>query len=170
MDAARPASARDVRRVADLFVQALEARSLMQPSPLLELDLTMPQMKALVALRLRGAMRLNHLAQAIGATPTGLTGIVDRLAERGYVERRADPSDRRATVVGLLPAGDEVLREMYAAGREDLQRVLGAMPAGELAAVEQGMQALLRGIQSLLATSGGVGGDPHPPQKRATGT
>lgn len=155
----RPAAANAARRarveqVGELFLQTLEARSLMQPSPVLQLDLTMPQLKALVAIGLRGPMRLNHLAEAIGATPTGVTGIVDRLAERGYLERSSDPSDRRATVVALRAPGEAVLTEMYAAGREDIQRVLAGMADDDLDDVERGMRALLRAIRASLAADG----------------
>jgi MarR family transcriptional regulator, 2-MHQ and catechol-resistance regulon repressor len=43
---------------------------------------------------------------------SNITGLLDRLAERGLVERRADPADRRAHLVFLTEQGRELVREI----------------------------------------------------------
>jgi len=48
----------------------------------------------------------------------GITLLVNRLADRGWVRRVADPSDGRAVLVSLTPAGEtafELLRAEYRA-------------------------------------------------------
>ncbi len=49
--------------------------------------------------------RISELAAALRIAPRSATEVVDGLAERGLVERTADPADRRAVVVRLTPAG-----------------------------------------------------------------
>ena len=49
--------------------------------------------------------RLNELASRAGMTPQSMGELVDDLERRGYVERRADPADRRAKRVHLTEKG-----------------------------------------------------------------
>ncbi|MFE6487478.1 MarR family winged helix-turn-helix transcriptional regulator [Streptomyces sp. NPDC057757] len=50
-------------------------------------------------------MRL--VAQSLGFSTAGTTGVVDRLADAGLVERRPSSSDRRVTYAALTPLGRE---------------------------------------------------------------
>jgi len=49
--------------------------------------------------------RLNELASRAGMTPQSMGELVDDLERRDYVERRADPADRRARRVHLTKKG-----------------------------------------------------------------
>jgi len=49
-----------------------------------------------------GQMTAGELARATGLTTASITGVVDRLAEAGYVTRERDPHDRRRVVVRLV--------------------------------------------------------------------
>lgn len=55
--------------------------------------------------------RVTALAALEGITQPAATGLVNRLAERGWVERSADPSDGRASLVTITEAGRTRLRE-----------------------------------------------------------
>src|SRR5262245_51428730 len=46
-----------------------------------------------------GSLAPTALAQRLGFTTGGVTSVLDRLEEAGYVRRRADPRDRRRQVV-----------------------------------------------------------------------
>lgn len=52
-------------------------------------------------------MRLTRLAELAGITKQSAGEIVDDLAKRGYVERTADPADKRAKLICLTPKGRE---------------------------------------------------------------
>ena len=58
-------------------------------------------------------MTATALAQAGGISPNALTTVVDRLAERGLVERVSDPADRRRVVVRLTPLADHISAQLY---------------------------------------------------------
>ena len=53
----------------------------------------------------RDGLRPTDLADRILLTKSGLTRLLDRLVELGYVERHACPSDRRGQLVVLTPGG-----------------------------------------------------------------
>ncbi|MCV7419850.1 MarR family transcriptional regulator [Mycobacterium yunnanensis] len=62
---------------------------------------------ALVVNRLyrEGPMRLTALAEAEGASQSGMTQLVQRLERQGLLEKRSDPDDGRASLVVLGAAG-----------------------------------------------------------------
>jgi DNA-binding MarR family transcriptional regulator len=57
-----------------------------------------------------GGTRLTTLAARTGLTHQSVGEVIDVLVRRGYVERVADPSDRRARLVVLTDAGKDLLR------------------------------------------------------------
>lgn len=64
------------------------------------------RVKALLHLT-EGPLTLGKLAEAVKVDPPYATLIVDTLEERGFVERRPDPADRRRKLVAVTPAGEE---------------------------------------------------------------
>lgn len=53
--------------------------------------------------------RLSELARGANMTPQAMGELVDELEELGYVERRPDPTDRRAKLIVLTPRGHECI-------------------------------------------------------------
>ncbi len=70
-------------------------------------DLSPPQLKALLTLEPDGGQSMRALAEGWRCDASWVTGIVDGLEERGYVERQVHPSDRRVKVVALTPLGEK---------------------------------------------------------------
>ena len=88
------------------------------------------------------------LAEAIGADKTRIIPTLDDLQERGYIERRPDPDDRRVRLLALTDAG----RAAKDGAQEDIQRGeerwLGRLSADD-------RRAFLRALRQLAATDGG---------------
>ena len=59
-------------------------------------------------------IRMTDLAEAVLLTKAGLTALVDRLEERGFVRREPDPDDRRVWRIVLTDEGESVFREAAA--------------------------------------------------------
>ncbi|MDQ3156671.1 MAG: MarR family winged helix-turn-helix transcriptional regulator [Actinomycetota bacterium] len=86
--------------------------------------------------------RLTALAKGANMTPQAMVEIVDELVDLGYVERRADPTDRRAKLITLTPRGEaciragkdvisgleeQIIQIVGESGHRDLRRLLGKL-------------------------------------------
>lgn len=72
-------------------------------------DITSVQFAAMQAIELHGEMEQSQIAQSIHYDKATIGGVVDRLEKRGWVERKANPKDRRAKLVTLTLEGRQAL-------------------------------------------------------------
>jgi MarR family transcriptional regulator, transcriptional regulator for hemolysin len=87
--------------------------------------MTLAQWKILVRLEGQPGVSQNELAALVEVEPISVARLVDRLEGRGFVERRADPSDRRIWRLHLRPAALPMLKEI-AKVRRELNEILVA--------------------------------------------
>lgn len=74
-----------------------------------------------------------------------MSGIVDRLSERGALRRRADPVDRRGIRLSLTPEGRALLRRSPPPVQMGLRRALEEMPAAQLRQLRRSLEHVVRG-------------------------
>ena len=96
-------------------------------------DITPSAFRALRVLERHGAMRLSELSEQLRIAPRSVTEVADTLESRGLAERRPDPADRRATLVGLTGQGSAVLDAIRAARGTEVERVFGRLSATDRA-------------------------------------
>jgi MarR family transcriptional regulator, organic hydroperoxide resistance regulator len=109
----------ETREIAGLLV-ALVGQTATQISRCAEqCGLSIVQASAL--LQIDGSMSMRELAARLGGHASNATGLADRLAARGLVERHEDAADRRVKRVGLTSAG--------AAARNELVTCMESAPA-----------------------------------------
>ena len=77
-----------------------------------ELDLSPVQGIVLRRLDPSRPTPMSELAEALDCDASNVTGLVDRLEARGFVERRAAPGDRRVRTLVLTPTGTEIRRRV----------------------------------------------------------
>jgi DNA-binding MarR family transcriptional regulator len=83
--------------------------------------------------KLRAApRRITELAAEERVTQPAITLLVNRLAERGWVERIPDPTDGRAVLVSLTPSGEEVFERLRAEYRALLHDEMASLEDGEV--------------------------------------
>jgi DNA-binding MarR family transcriptional regulator len=91
-------------------------------------NMTVPQYMTLRCIQdSQEGCSMSKLAESSHQLTATMTGIVDRLVERGLVERTRHPSDRRALVVLLTPAGLKLMETINAAKRSLIMRVLSSL-------------------------------------------
>src|SRR5216684_2103251 len=106
---AKPAKQEEiVRLVMDL------SRNLMShyDAKLAEVHLTLPQ--AMLLRQLGDALPMNEAAGKLHCDPSNVTGIVDRLEARGFIERQHLTTDRRVKHLALTPSGRRLRRKVEA--------------------------------------------------------
>lgn len=86
--------------------------------------------------------RLGVVAEHLRIAARSATDVVDRLQERGLVERSPDPSDRRAMTVSLTRDGARVLALVDAARKDGAADFFGALSPAE----RHTLAALLRAL------------------------
>jgi DNA-binding MarR family transcriptional regulator len=95
-------------------------------------ELTMRQLHVLSATARMDGLTVHQLAETLNiATPTA-SGLVDRLAEKGLLQRIGDETDRRVRHVHLTPAGQEMITQLDSAFDRVLNELLDLLDADEL--------------------------------------
>src|ERR1700730_2015085 len=93
------------QEVLDLMFQILGLLKQHVHTAIVDIGLTPQQAHALRCLDPTRPVPMRELAAAIMCDASTLTGVVDRLEDRGLVERRPDPDDRRVKGLVVTPAG-----------------------------------------------------------------
>jgi DNA-binding MarR family transcriptional regulator len=111
-------------------------------APATRYGLTPSRLAALVILGKQGPMRVGDLARELNVAVPSASRLLDLLAESGFVERRDDPTDRRAFLVSLTADGARILEDVRAEGTQELAGHMASLPAAQRAAVEAALSAL----------------------------
>jgi DNA-binding MarR family transcriptional regulator len=109
---------------------------------LADLNLSAAEINALANLGQGGTLNVRQLSENTGTRASTLTGLLDRLENRGYLARELDPADRRSFRLPLTETGRTVAARVLAA-IADLERdVLSRLDATQLAGYHAVVAAL----------------------------
>ena len=109
-------------------------------------------------LRSKGLLRMSDLAAQTALTTSGVTRVVDRLAQRGLVTRQACATDRRATYAVLTDAGRDLMLAVLP-GHLELVEAWLTGPLAESGELEA-FTATLRRLRDHAAPGATAGTDP----------
>jgi DNA-binding MarR family transcriptional regulator len=96
-------------QVAHLLRRAHQRASALFLTVLTDAQLTPTQFFAMARLHEMGKLSQNRLGRLAAMDPATIQGVIRRLHERGFIERLADPTDRRRMVLSLSPLGQETV-------------------------------------------------------------
>jgi DNA-binding MarR family transcriptional regulator len=106
------------------------------------LDMTIPQIRTLVLLERMGPLRMGNIAIYLDRALSATTTVMDRLVEKGLVDRVADPSDRRVVICQLSESGEQAITRFWRIGRERIQIVADLLDEEQLETVVQGFELI----------------------------
>ena len=120
-------------------------------------NLSMTHVHVLWLLEHHGAMPMSRLADLLDVSLSNATGLVDRMEERGLVERSRVPDDRRVVLVRPAAGGRIALEENEIVRREQMRAVLRRLSPEQLG----GALAAFRDIRTAIEASSGTAGGHH---------
>ena len=109
-------------------------------------------LQVLFTLDTEGPLPMSRLADAMDVSQASATGIVDRMEQRGLVERLRDDADRRVVRVALADGGRQTIGVMASERRERLSQILEQLTDPELEGFLAGLRGMRRGREALHAT------------------
>ncbi|WP_167105873.1 MarR family winged helix-turn-helix transcriptional regulator [Mycobacterium sp. DL592] len=109
-----------------------------------EHGLTMWGYTVLLALEESPVRTQAALAEAIGADKTRIIAVLDELQHRGFIERHADPDDRRVRLLSITNAGRAVKDAAQAAIQRNEDRWLQKLSADDRRAFVRALRRLSR--------------------------
>jgi DNA-binding MarR family transcriptional regulator len=92
-------------------------------------------LRALDLIRLTGVLSPTALAQALGFTTGGVTTVIDRLEEAGYVRRETDGADRRRLVLKANSAVSDREAEIFGDLIRETEQLIASYGDSELATI-----------------------------------
>jgi DNA-binding MarR family transcriptional regulator len=109
-------------------------------------DLTIPQFMILNYATADG-VPLSEISARMLCDNSNLTGIVDRLISKGFVERRPDPQDRRVSLICLTGMGAEKLRRIKPRHHARVSRRMRSLSSDQVHELRDLLRQLFEGLQ-----------------------
>lgn len=104
--------------------------------------ISMTHLHILWVLEHHGDLTMSRLADLLDVSVSNATGLIDRMEERGLVERVRVPDDRRVVIVRASEEGARIRDEIEALKHDRLRSILGRLPA-------EGLERVLGAISDL---------------------
>lgn len=129
------------KQLSDLATEFERATRSTMPTEWPDVELTMPQLKALASL-IDGQVRMGDIASQSGISHSAATAMIDRLVDKELVSRSHDEHDRRVVVCELTPAGRELLDRFWSVREDTLRKLAAKMSLEELETVVPAMKIM----------------------------
>ena len=131
-------------QILDLYSRVFDFRLATQEHPLLRVELTMPQVKALLVVVDCGQASGSQLARSLGVGLPSVTRLIDRLEQHGLIARREDAEDRRVTWILPTVAGQQLVESLDSYKREALDGLLAHLGVEQLHEVQRAFTHLVQ--------------------------
>jgi MarR family transcriptional regulator, organic hydroperoxide resistance regulator len=105
--------------------------------------LTVPQFEVLSTLAAADCTNQQELADRLQVTKGNLVGLIDRLTERGWVERLQVPEDRRVNRVRITAAGNSLIQAVLPEQAAIVERMMSGLDDEEILAFRGLMKKLI---------------------------
>jgi DNA-binding MarR family transcriptional regulator len=96
-------------------------------------------------------LTVGELAREVLAEQSTLTKLVQRMELSGWVQRGADASDARRTLVFETPKGSEVVAGLLKAAKKHEAQLLASFSATEIAALRKILRAIIARSQEAIS-------------------
>ena len=115
---------------------------------------TMTQLRVMHIIRVKGDPSTGELAEELHIRPATLTGLADRVEQKGFIRRWSDTSDRRVVRVGLTDEGSALLDEAVSNTRAHLDTILSHMSPSDVEAFTKAVRTFTETAAAVAAEAG----------------
>lgn len=135
-------------------VQRLIRRNWARALKAADVGLSEPQARVLAYLHrledgAESQLTQTQLAAQVDMEKAPLGRLLDRMEQGGYIERRPDPTDRRARFVSITPKGAEIIPIMQSVTRQVFAEAFAGVPEAEIEVMLQVLGALKANLSPL---------------------
>jgi DNA-binding MarR family transcriptional regulator len=152
-------------RIADGFHDIIGGFRCAGTGRLVKLGVSMTHMHVLWMLQHHGDLPMSRMAELLDVSFSNATGIVDRMEEKGLVERVRVPDDRRVVLVRISPGGSQALDETEAIKQDRLQAILSHLSGPQLNRVAHSLDDIRGAIVAEFGSDFVSGHTHHPPRE-----
>jgi DNA-binding MarR family transcriptional regulator len=157
-------SNRDAPGEVEQLAARLRALAIQRQDAWLDLDLTLPQLRALFVVRRRQPITVSDLADALGQRLAAVSALASRLARAGLLRRSEDPNDRRRVRLELTDHAERLLAAVDDRSAARFAAILGQMSPQGRHALAMALEELVRLLDD--ATDQHARSGPRPPRSR----
>ncbi|NMP21988.1 MarR family winged helix-turn-helix transcriptional regulator [Sulfobacillus harzensis] len=115
--------------------------------------LTFGQFAVLRMLFNQGPMAMGAIAESLGISLAGATGIIDRLVNQGVVERTRSREDRRVVWVDLSGEGKDRMLRLQRERHQQMKELLNPLGPAEIETLVQLLERVAEGAEEASANS-----------------
>lgn len=145
-----------VTRIVDVLHEAFGEIKCIGSERMVRAGLSMSHWHLLMLLSRHGELSMSRLAEVHDISLSNATGLIDRLEERGLVERVRVPDDRRVVLVRVSDRGRQLLAEVDLLREEIVRRVIAQLDARQVERLAGALTDVRAALASVLTT------DPDP--------
>jgi len=120
----------------------------------LDIDINFVQVQVLRQIYTLKEPMMSELGRETDIQLSTLTRIVDKLVQKGFVVRKADPSDRRVVRVSVTSQGGDIVRKFEEARRKKIISILEKLTSNERKKILQVLQVLHQRISNEVKDEG----------------
>jgi MarR family transcriptional regulator for hemolysin len=111
------------------------------------------QWAVLIRIERTEGLKQSELAELLDLQPISLTRLLDRLADNGLIERRADPNDRRANRLYLTAAAKPLLDRLSELGAGMMETVLDGLDEKSIERMLKQLVAVKDNLRSAISAN-----------------
>ncbi|HEX5824000.1 MAG TPA: MarR family transcriptional regulator [Candidatus Limnocylindrales bacterium] len=151
--AAAPASrAQLVDQIVERLSETVSGLRCAGTGKMVKLGISMTHLHILWLLDHHGDLPMSRLAELLDVSVSSATGLVDRMAERGLVERLGVPDDRRIVLIRVAPEGARVRDEVEALRQDSMRAILSRLDAAQLVRVKAALTDISGAVAETVGT------------------
>jgi DNA-binding MarR family transcriptional regulator len=112
----------------------------------MDTDISITQFRLLHMLKVQGMQRVVDIADYLSVTPGAVTGMADRLIERGLIARIRSEDDRRVVYLQITASGEEQLEAMQKIQNETVAAMFRYLPEKDVEELHRIFSHILRNL------------------------